>query len=101
MDPSNLLLLLVAYLCGSFPSAYLVTRLATGKDIRHLGDGNMGAKNTFHAVGWLAGALVGIMDVGKGAAVVGMAQFVSASADVVLPAGICVVLGHDFPISLG
>jgi glycerol-3-phosphate acyltransferase PlsY len=33
-----------AYLLGSIPFAYIVTQLAAGKNIRTLGDGNMGAK---------------------------------------------------------
>jgi glycerol-3-phosphate acyltransferase PlsY len=32
--------MLVAYLMGSIPFAYIFTRLITGKDIRELGSGN-------------------------------------------------------------
>ena len=59
--------LLGAYLLGSFPSAYLITRCMTGTDIRQLGDGNMGAKNTWLSVGWLPGLVVGVTDAAKGA----------------------------------
>ncbi len=98
---NTLIVLLSAYLLGSVPFAYLVTRLVTGADIRHLGDGNMGAKNTFHSVGWLPGIMVGIADVGKGALAVAITRYFNASEEVVLLAGACAVLGHDFPIYLG
>ena len=91
-------ILLVAYLLGSIPSAYIVSQLFLGKDIRELGDGNMGAKNTFHSVGLLAGVLVAAADITKGALAVRFAQDAHLSYEAVLAAGVCVVLGHDFPI---
>jgi len=93
--------LLGAYLLGSVPSAYIVARFVAGVDIRQVGDGNMGAKNTFESVGKLAGVVVGVADVGKGALAVAMARYFSVSEEVVLLAGACAVLGHDFPLFLG
>lgn len=93
-------ILLGAYLLGSIPFAYLVTRLVTGQDIRHLGDGNMGAKNTFLSVGRAAGVLVGAADMAKGAAAVALARSLGASEAAVYWAGACAVLGHDFPVFL-
>jgi glycerol-3-phosphate acyltransferase PlsY len=92
---------LAGYLLGSIPSAYLVTRAITGKDIRRLGDGNMGAKNTAETVGLAAGLLVAVVDVGKGALAVALATWLSAPEHVVLLAGAVAVLGHDFPLFLG
>lgn len=37
--------LLLAYLLGSFPSAYLAGRLIGGIDLRTVGSGNLGATN--------------------------------------------------------
>ena len=93
--------LLGAYLLGSIPSAYLVARFAAGVDIRQVGDGNMGAKNTFESVGWLPGLVAAAADVGKGALAVAMARQFKLPENVVLLAGACVVLGHDFPLFLG
>ncbi len=92
--------LLGAYLLGSIPSAYLVARLVAGVDIRRVGDGNMGAKNTFESVGRLAGVVVGAADIGKGALAVAMARYFDLSENLVLWAGFLVVLGHDFPLFL-
>jgi glycerol-3-phosphate acyltransferase PlsY len=93
-------ILLIAYLLGSIPSAYIVARLAKGVDIRQIGDGNMGAKNTFESVGKLAGVAVGVADMAKGALAVAVAYQFSASEKIVMLAGACAILGHDFPVFL-
>ncbi len=100
MTPPTWQILLGAYLLGSVPFAYLVTRLVTGLDTRHLGDGNMGAKNTFLSVGRVPGILVGAADVGKGAAAVALARSLGASEVAVYWAGAFAILGHDFPVFL-
>jgi glycerol-3-phosphate acyltransferase PlsY len=92
------LILPVAYLLGSIPSAYIASHLILRKDIRELGDGNMGAKNTFHSVGWLAGAAVAAADIAKGALAVELARVAHGPEELVLAAGACAVLGHDFPL---
>jgi glycerol-3-phosphate acyltransferase PlsY len=89
--------LLGAYLLGSFPSAYLITRFVAGVDIRQLGDGNVGAKNTWLSVGWLPGLVVGVTDAAKGALAITMARHFELPENVVFWAGACAVLGHDFP----
>jgi glycerol-3-phosphate acyltransferase PlsY len=91
-------ILLAAYLLGSIPSAHIAARTLTGNDIYNMGDGNMGAKNTFHSVGWMAGVLVAIVDIGKGALAIALARYLGASEAIILLAGVCVVLGHDFPV---
>jgi glycerol-3-phosphate acyltransferase PlsY len=92
--------LLGAYLLGSIPSAHLVARWVAGVDIREVGDGNMGAKNTFESIGRLPGLVVAVADVGKGALAVAMARHFNLPENLVLWAGACAVLGHDFPIFL-
>jgi glycerol-3-phosphate acyltransferase PlsY len=100
MSTQALAVLLGAYLLGSIPSAYLAARFAAGVDIREVGDGNMGAKNTFESVGWLPGLVVGAADVAKGALAVLMARHFELPENIVMLAGACVVLGHDFSIFL-
>ena len=60
------LLVPVAYLLGTFPSATLVARRA-GRRHHRRGLRQPGASNTFRLLGWKAGALVFAMDVLKGA----------------------------------
>ena len=61
-----LVALLIAYLVGSIPTAYLVGR-ANGVDLRTVGSGNLGATNVFRTLGWKAGVFVYLVDVAKGA----------------------------------
>lgn len=57
--------LLLAYLSGSIPTAYLVGR-ANGVDLRTVGSGNLGATNVFRTLGWKAGLFVYVVDMLKG-----------------------------------
>jgi len=98
---SGIIAVIIAYLLGSIPMAYIVTRLATGKDIRQLGGGNVGANNVFREVGKWAGVGVGIFDVGKGVAAVAIAYWgLDAPQFFVLGAGLAVVVGHIWPVYL-
>lgn len=97
--------IIIAYLLGSINSAYIVTRLATGKDIRQLGGGNAGARNVFREVGVVAAIPVAIFDVGKGAASVAIAcWFLNVPLyDIhpfVLLAGTAAVAGHMWSVYL-
>ena len=88
--------LLSGYLLGSIPTAYLVARWKTGRDIRHLGGGNVGGLNTFREVGIWAGIMVGAVDFAKGAAAVALAYWVFAVSDTwVLLTGLAAVVGHN------
>ena len=109
MPVNGVIALIIAYLLGSIPLAYIVTRLRTGKDIRQLGGGNVGARNVFVEVGKGAGIAVGIFDVGKGAAAVAIAHcllgwpkfWVLGMPQIfVLGAGLAVVVGLIWPIHL-
>jgi glycerol-3-phosphate acyltransferase PlsY len=85
-----------AFLLGAFPTAYLTTRIVARVDIRTVGDGNVGALNTYRSVGRLAGILVGAIDLGKGAGAIVLARAVGEPEAMVRAAGVCAVLGHDF-----
>lgn len=101
MIGNGVIALIIAYLLGSIPSAYIITRLVTGKDIRQLGGGNVGALNTFREVGLAAAIPVAIFDVGKGAAAVAIAYWLLAAPPLfVLAAGLAVVAGHMWSIYL-
>lgn len=91
-------LFLAAYILGSIPTALIATRLLTGKDIRTLGDGNMGARNVYRSVGRPLGVVVGVVDILKGALVIRIAQAWSVSDGALLIVALCVTLGHDFPL---
>ena len=92
--------LVLGYLIGSFPSAYVVARLRKGIDIRQVGSRNMGAMNVFYSVGFGYGILVLALDIGKGAAAVAIARFMGTPDVVQLLAGLASVVGHNFPVFL-
>jgi len=62
--------LLVSYLVGSIPTAYIFGRILKGIDIRKVGSGNVGATNALRALGKGAGITVLFLDILKGFAVV-------------------------------
>jgi glycerol-3-phosphate acyltransferase PlsY len=92
----NFAVLLGAYLIGAIPFAYIAARAEAGADIRSLGDGNVGAKNTFHSVSPAAGVAVGAADIAKGMLAVAAARWLTKSEEIAMVAGLAAVMGHDF-----
>lgn len=102
--------ILIGYLLGSIPFAYLFTRLVSGKDVRKVSGGNVGARNAFRNIGKPAGIATAIFDIGKGAASVFIASRLnnfpilsdfSLVTCFVLAAGLAAVTGHIWPVYLG
>ncbi|MDJ0771176.1 MAG: glycerol-3-phosphate 1-O-acyltransferase PlsY [Ilumatobacter sp.] len=89
------LLLPIAYLIGTFPSAMLVAR-ANGIDIRSVGSGNPGASNITRVLGWRRGVWVFVLDAAKGALAAGLGLLVDGRAAGYL-LGAVAVIGHVFP----
>ena len=90
----------LGYLVGSFPSAYIAGRLLKGVDIREVGDGNMGAQNTYRQISHKAGIAVGLVDAAKGAGAILIARAFNVPEVAVLLAGLTAVMGHNWPIFL-
>jgi len=98
---TGFIVIIIGYLLGSIPSAYIVTRLVMGKDVRHLGGGNVGGLNVFREVGPWPALVVGIVDLGKGAAAVAIAYWLLAVPPLfVLLAGLAAVIGHNWMVFL-
>lgn len=57
-----LIVAVVSYFLGSFPTAVLVSKKFFGFDIRQKGSGNMGSTNAFRVLGWKWGLLVQIIN---------------------------------------
>lgn len=95
------LALLAAYLCGAIPFGYLLVKWKTGRDVRSMGSGNIGATNVLRTTGRLAGFVTLLLDVGKGYFAVWLAgRFSGQSAPVMSAAALAVMLGHAFPVFL-
>lgn len=95
-----LVVILGAYLLGSSSMAFYLGKL-TKKDVGKNGSGNLGASNTLVLLGWQAGVLVGIHDIGKGVLAVLLTQwfFPQLEYGPVLAGAAC-ILGHIFPFYL-
>jgi glycerol-3-phosphate acyltransferase PlsY len=92
---------LLGYLCGSLPFAVWITRLVKGVDVRAAGSGHATATNTIRQAGFLPGALVFIMDVGKGFLPTWLAlRFAPAVWIAPLTAALAVI-GHCWPLFAG
>ena len=91
-----LLLVPIAYVLGTFPSAILIAR-ANGVDISTFGSGNPGASNVTRALGWRKGVWVYVLDAGKGAIAAGLGLAFDGRPAAYWCAAAAVV-GHMFPV---
>jgi glycerol-3-phosphate acyltransferase PlsY len=96
----DLVAIIAGYFLGAIPFAHLVTKLRTGRNIRHVGDGNAGARNVWHVVSPVAGAIVTVLDGLKGIAAVLLARALGASLTGELLTGPMAMVGHCFPVWL-
>ena len=71
--------ILAGYLLGSIPVAWLLTKIATGEDLRELGSGNVGVLNTALSVHRWTAALVFLLEGLKGALAVIVPRYLGAS----------------------
>lgn len=92
--------LLVSYLVGSIPFSYLIPKLVAGIDVRDAGTHNVGAHNAMQQAGRMPGIVAGLLDAGKGIAVVTTARAVGMTAPMVVLAGCVAVVGHNAPVWL-
>lgn len=95
-----LLIALLGYLLGTSNMAWYLSRIKQA-DLRKGGSGNLGASNTVALLGWKAGILVGIHDIGKAFLAVILAQWLFPVPYSGTVAGVACVLGHIFPFYLG
>lgn len=100
MEPGLVVLVIViGYVIGSFPTAYLVAR-TKGVDIFAVGSGNMGATNVTRAVGMRYGLLVWLIDGVKGILAILLARLIvpdyQTTASVL--AAVSAVAGHNWSL---
>ena len=95
-----LLIVPIAYLIGSIPSAYIVGYWLKGIDMRDVGDGRIGTSYSFRRIGFAGGMTVAFMDFGKGVTAVLLAQVLTDELVMVLLASLAVVVGHNWSVFL-
>lgn len=98
---TGLLSIVIAYLLGSIPFGYLLTRFATGKDVRQSGSGNIGATNVLRTAGRGLGVATLVLDAAKGFLAVWLAgSLTGGNEGWMANAALAVMAGHAFPVFL-
>lgn len=107
------IIIVISYFIGSIPGSVWISKHLYGIDIRLHGSGNAGATNAFRVLGWKAGLLATVVDLGKGLFAAGIVAtiridalppglgFWEASSVLMLMAGVAAIVGHMFPIWAG
>ena len=101
---SFFLVIIISYLIGAIPFAYIMTRLITGKDVRDFGSGNVGATNAGRVLGFKYGFLVAVLDVLKAILAVNITRSLLSPElpeYYLLIAALFVIIGHNWTIFLG
>lgn len=101
-------MLILSYLIGAFPSGLVIGKLFFKKDIRQYGSGNTGATNSFRVLGRPAGFIVTFLDIFKGFITVFFPLWFPVHADGIISTfftnglivGLFAILGHVYPIYL-
>ncbi|BAW90892.1 glycerol-3-phosphate 1-O-acyltransferase PlsY [Staphylococcus capitis] len=101
-------MLVLSYLIGAFPSGLVIGKLFLKKDIRQYGSGNTGATNSFRVLGRPAGFVVTFLDIFKGFITVFFPLWFPVHADGIISTfftnglivGLFAILGHVYPIYL-
>ncbi len=96
----HLLLAVVSYLVGSFPTGLVVSKLARGIDVREYGSGNTGATNVLRTLGPVAFVIVFLGDFLKGLAPVLLAVWLIGTPLAQVMAGLAAMGGHNWSVFL-
>lgn len=99
--------ILVSYIIGSIPTAYIFGRILRGIDIRKFGSGNVGATNALRVLGRGPGIIVLVLDILKGflpvillgSLVVAKVAYISEEILLII-LGLSCICGHNWTIFL-
>ena len=92
-----ILVIILSYILGSSNMAKYIAAIKK-VDLSAGGSGNPGASNAVILMGWGAGVLTALHDIGKSALAVVLARLVFPDAPLIgATAGVAAVLGHIFP----
>lgn len=98
---NGLFSIVIAYLLGSIPFGYVLTRFSTGRDVRASGSGNIGATNVMRTAGKTLGLATLALDILKGALAVFASEKMSNGDPMWMAlAALAVCAGHVFPVFL-
>jgi len=90
------ILLITAYLLGSIPFGYLITKYTTKKNLLEIGWKKNSGSNVFKNVGLWQGIFTFVFDVAKGWLAVYLAQYFGLHILLQISCGVLAVLGHNW-----
>jgi glycerol-3-phosphate acyltransferase PlsY len=97
---NNFLPIIIGYLLGSIPSAYIIAK-NRGVDIREkIKNGRLGTMGVSREIGKFPGVLVGAMDFCKGGLSIMLAERMSGQEGVMVLTGLAAIIGHNWSIYL-
>jgi len=101
-----LIVIILSYIAGSFPTAVIISRLIMKDDIRNHGSGNPGATNVFRVMGWKPGLVVVTVDIAKGLVAVLLIAQIAGSVQldktiIKIIAGFSAIIGHIWTVFAG
>src|SRR5438105_2026953 len=99
MNP--IIAVVAAYLIGGIPFGYLIVKVTTGRDVRSLGSGNIGATNVLRTTGRAVAVVTLLLDILKGIGAVWLADRLTNHSSLWMSAAaLAVMFGHAFPVFL-
>ena len=96
----DLLVVLLAYALGCVQTGYYLVLALKGQDLRRLGTGSTGARNSGRVLGPKGFAFTLLVDSGKGALAIAAALWLEASSGAIAAALVAVTAGHIWPLQL-
>lgn len=105
MEPSFVrivIIVIISYLIGSLPTAYLIALFTRKINVFDVGSGNMGGTNVARAVGLRWGIITAGLDAMKGIGAIQIARIIWGSPEwyvaIAIIAGVAAVVGHNWSV---
>lgn len=92
------LFLLLSYLLGSIPFAYIVTKISSGKNIFEIGWKKSSGSNVTKNIGLAQGLLTAFLDIAKAFLAVYLAKKYGLNDTIQVLCGLMAIIGHNWSI---
>jgi len=92
---------IIAYLLGSISGGIIISKIGKGPDLHTVGSKSTGASNVQRTMGWKYGLITFFIDAVKGVLSCLIARMICGSHMAALLAGLCCVIGHNWPVFFG
>jgi glycerol-3-phosphate acyltransferase PlsY len=95
------LVVVISFLIGSIPVAYIFGRAIRGIDLRRYGSANVGASNVYQSVARWAVVPVGLLEIAQGMAGIMLAKLLGQGLGLQVVAGLAAITGETWSVFLG